>query len=500
MLRALPREDRRTRWTFLLLPPLLLGALLQAREPALALSWLALHQGVALLLVQIRQQSPFSWLSVILDHPARLLVATFAFIILVGGTLLSLPVSGAPQNALSMLDAFFTAVSACCVTGLSVIDTARDLSGLGQVILLLLIQVGGLGIMTFSTVGVVMLGRRLGVRHEIAVGDLLGPHAGGDLYGIARRVLRITFAAEGAGAVVLTALFWYGGDALPIAAWRAVFTSVAAFCNAGFALQSDSLMGYQQQPLVLHTVALLIIVGGLGTPVIHALPDLFRRKPASLHTSLVVGTTLLLLVVPALLIAVLEWSNTLGGLSIFDKLNNAWFQSVTPRTAGFYSIDYTILRPATVTLTLVLMFIGGSPFSTAGGVKTTTIALLILAVVAALQGRPEATAFKRRISHESIYKAAAIMTVVTTMALLGFGALQITQDMPFDMALFEVTSALGTVGLSTGGTARLDGVGKLIIMTCMFAGRVGPLTLFLLLVERRRQPSWVRPEERVAVG
>jgi len=354
--------------------------------------------------------------------------------------------------------------------------------------------------MTFSTAGVLLLGRRLGMRHELAVGGILTDENSGDLYVVARRILLTTFAIEGAGALVLALLFFIDGDSVGMALWRGTFTAISAFCNAGFALQSDNMITYQRHPLVLHTVALLIIAGGLGTPVIHAIPQLWRGKRVSIQSKLVLVTTLVLLVVPTFLIAVLEWNHSLQGLGPLDKIHNAWFQTVVPRTAGFNSVDYVVIRPETLSLTLILMFIGGSPFSTAGGVKTTTIALIAAAVYAAVRGRSEAIAFNRTISHESIYKSIAIMSMGSLFVIFGFGAIQLTQSIPYEMGLFEVVSALGTVGLSVGGTARLDEIGKIVIMVCMFAGRVGPLTLFLLLSERRREPKWQYPEEKVTVG
>ena len=500
--RTLPLESARTRWIFLVLPPILIVSASFGHRPVWAFTWLALHQMVVLVLLQVRRsESAGGMLSQLIDHPARLLVSTFLVICIGGGLALALPPAANVRGAVVPIDALFTSVSATCVTELVVLDTAKDFSVFGQVVILGLIQVGGLGMMTFSTAGVLLLGRRLGMRHELAVGGILtDENSGGDLYVVARRILVTTFAIEGIGALILAGLFVWGGDSIGMALWRGVFTSISAFCNAGFGLQTDNMIPYQRQPFVLHTVALLIILGGLGTPVIHAVPQIWRGKRVSLQAKLVLVTTLVLLVVPAILIAVFEWNHTLANLGVMDRLHNAWFQSVVPRTAGFNSIDYTVIRPETITLTLILMFIGGSPFSTAGGVKTTTIALIAAAVYSAVRGRSAATAFGRTISHESIYKSIAIMSMGTLFVILGFGAIQLTQGLPYESGLFEVVSALGTVGLSIGATPRLDEVGKIVIMVCMFAGRVGPLTLFLLLSERRREPKWAYPEEKVTVG
>lgn len=448
-----------------------------------------------------RAASGGAWWTALTEHPARFLVASFAWLGLVGGVGLALPMS-AGSGEISLLDGLFTAVSATCVTGLAVLDTPTALSFAGQVWLVLLIQVGGLGISTFSTAAARLLGQRLALRHEGSMGDLLGVDSRGEIYGAARQVLAVTLALEAAGAALLSLAFLRQGDAPLDALWRGIFTSISAFCNAGFALQSDSLIPYQSDPLVLHTTGLLIATGGLGTVVLLCLPALLRGRPVSLHVKVAASATAALLLVPAVLIAAFEWNNpdTLGPMGLFDRLNNAWFQSVTLRTAGFNSLDLAAARPATLVLMMLCMFIGGSPGSMAGGVKTTTAVVLLLAVGAVLRGRPEATAFGRLIPHGVVYRAAAIVTLGLGAALCAVTALLLTQDMPLDMAFFEVISALGTVGLSIGGTARVDEVGKIILMICMFAGRVGPLSLFLLLVDEQAAPPWRRPEEPLPVG
>lgn len=496
------RTPPRERWTYAPFVPLLTIALARSPSPDQAFSWLAVNQLVALVLLGVRRQAGSSLWSGIVEHPARLLVTTFAGIAIAGGIVLSLPICAAHGNV-TVIDAFFTSVSATCVTGLHVLDTPQDLTFFGQLVILVLIQIGGLGIMTFSAGGVLLLGQRFGMRQETALRDILADSSDGegDLYVAARNILAATAVIEGIGALVLAGLFRWTGDTWAMAAWRGVFTAIAAFCNAGFALQSDNMISYQREPVVLLVVASLIVLGGLGTPALVALRRLQRRNLLPLQSKLVYVVTLALLVVPTIAIAVLEWDHTFHGLSVVDRISNALFTAITPRTAGLSSIDYTAVHPATATITMLLMFIGGSPFSTAGGVKTTTIALVALAVIATIRGRSEVTAFGRTVSSESIYKAMAIMTMGSLSAFLGVVAIQLTQDnISFEAGLFEVVSALGTVGLSIGATEELDTIGKIIIMVCMFSGRVGPITLFLLLTERRREPKWVLPEEKVAVG
>ena len=460
---------------------------------------LAILVATALARSRSRVSSTFDVLEMLLTSPASLLVSSFAGIALLGTALLLLPTSSALATPIAFVDAAFTAVSATCVTGLIVLDTPNAFSPLGQGVLLLLIQVGGLGIMTFAAAAAVYLGRRLAIRQELLALELLGAHeAKLDLQSVLRAVLRVTFVSEGLGALALTGLFLFEGDSLGRAAWRGLFTSISAFCNAGFALQSDSLVPYAESPGVLLVLSLLIIAGGLGPLVILALPKLGDRRVA-LHVRLVLVVTAVLLLVPAGMYLALEWSNTLAELPLADKLVNAWFQSVTLRTAGFNSVDLAAVQPATWTLMILCMFVGGSPGSTAGGVKTTTIAVLILAVVSAVRGHREAAVFGRRIPHRTVYEAVAITTVGVLSAVGVLWALQLTQSIPLQESLFEVVSALGTVGLTVGATPKLDDVGKVIVLLAMFAGRVGPLTLFVFLVGQQR-PARRYPFESVQVG
>jgi trk system potassium uptake protein TrkH len=328
----------------------------------------------------------------------------------------------------------------------------------------------------------------------------MGERDRGDLFNALRRLLALTFGAEAAGAVLLAVLFMTEGDTLLQALWRGLFTAVSAFCNAGFALQTDNLVPYQKNGFILHIVAALIIVGGLSPAVVLAIPRLLRRKAVPMQAKLVLTATAVFLAGGALAIAIVEWHNTLGDLSLLSRLNNAWLQSATLRTAGFNSVDIAAMEPAALSLMMLFMFIGGSPGGTAGGIKTTTAMVLLLTVLGSIRGRWEASAFGRRIPHQTVYKAAVITTIGLLSALGGYIALQLTQALPSDMALFEIVSAFGTVGLSTGGTALLDGVGKVIIMTAMFMGRVGSLTLFIFLAGRSTSALWSLPEEEIDVG
>ena len=444
------------------------------------------------------------WWDPITGHPERMVVVTFGAISVIGAFLLVLPLSANVGRNVAAVDALFTAVSAACVTGLVVLDTGSVFSGFGQLVIVLLIQIGGLGIMTFSTAGLKLLGGKMSLRHESAAADLLSLGDRGQLFALARTVLIFTAITEAIGVALLLPAFMAAGEDLAGALWRAVFTSISAFCNAGFTLSSDSLVPYREQPLILHVIGVLIILGGLSPVAALAIPALLakkRPKPIAVQIKIVVVTTAVLLVSGFVLFLAMEWSSSLASLSWPDRLHNAWFQSVTVRTVGFNSITLTEMRSATVAFMILWMFIGASPGGTGGGIKTTTLAVLVLVVIAAVRHQTRLVVFSRRIPERTIYKAAAIMTVAAAGVFLGLLAMQLTQDMPDSLALFEVVSALSTTGLSLGATNLLDGVGKGIIITSMFVGRVGSLTFFMFLSKRADSTSGVgRPEEDVAVG
>ncbi|WP_428263040.1 potassium transporter TrkG [Haliangium sp.] len=443
-----------------------------------------------------------SWWEPLLGHPERLFVGTFAALCLLGTLLLALPQSAASGESIGFEDAIFTATSAVCVTGLAVLDTPVDFSPLGQFLILLLIQVGGLGIMTFSTAALWALGKRMSLLHEGAVASLISTQDRGRLFATTKRILQLTVITEGVGALVLAVAFIGAGDSVGQGLWRGLFTSISAFCNAGFSLQSDSLIPYQHSPLILHVIGVLIIVGGLSPLAVFAVPAIVRRsaQPISAQARLALAASAVLLVAGFLLFLSFEWNASLAGMSVTDRLHNAWFQSVTLRTAGFNSVDLTIIRPATLTLTLPWMFIGGSPGGTAGGVKTTTIAVLLLSVVRAIRGQWTLEVFGKRVPERTLTKAAVTVAVAVTTGVIALLAIQLTQRMSARLAVFEVVSALGTVGLTIGGTAELDGLGKALISVCMFVGRVGGVTLLMFLSNRRAPAPMGRPEEEIDVG
>jgi trk system potassium uptake protein len=439
-----------------------------------------------------------------LDHPARLVSVVFLAGVLVGTTLLSLPVSTSAAGRASLGDAAFTATSAITVTGLAINDTAATWSAFGEWVILLLIQVGGFGIMSLASLVLLGFSHRLRLRHRMVAQVETGVLTLGEVRGVLRQVLTLSLVVEAAVAVVLTARFWFGYGEDPLrAVWLGLFHAVSAFNNAGFGLRPDSLVQYNEDPIILLTVAVTIILGGLGVPVVVEL----RRSPWrwstwSLHTRLVVVTTAILIVGPWLFICAVEWTNpaTLGGLGSEHKLLNALFQSITCRTAGFNSVDIAGLNETTRTVMSALMFVGAAPVSTGGGIKVTTFALLAFVILSEIRGDRDVVVFDRRAPAEAQRQALAIALIgvgavgVGTLILLALG------DWGLGPALFEVTSALGTVGLSTGITPLIPGTGRILLGVLMFAGRVGPLTLGAALAGRRREARFRYPQERPLVG
>lgn len=423
------------------------------------------------------------WWRLLLGHPARVLLSTFLGLCGMGTLSLLLP-GVTTGGRIDFVNAAFTSVSAVCVTGLTVLDTARDFSVFGQALILLLIQLGGLGIMSITTVGLYALGKRLSLSQERLMTSMTDTDHH-DLVASLVTILRFTFLVEGLGGFLLSGLFYSVGDSVSTALWRGFFTAVSAFCNAGFALQSTNLMPYQHNSLILHVVAFLIIAGGLAPATSLLVPRWIagRTVPVGVRLSLV--TTGILLLGGTFAILAFEWNGILAGLSVTDKLHNAWFQSVTLRTAGFNSVDLVSVVNPTCLIMICLMFIGGSPGGTAGGVKTTTIAILVMTFWASVTGRSEVIVQNRRIPPATINRAVTIVSSGALIWLVIVLMLEATQQIPARDILFEVTSALATVGLTIGATSQLDEMGKLLVMLAMFVGRIGPMTLFMLLSEER---------------
>ena len=429
----------------------------------------------------------------------------------VGGVLLSLPLAEAPGRHISVIDAFFTSVSAVCVTGLITVDTPVDLSVFGQVVVMLLIQAGGLGYMTLSTVFAAALGRSVTLQERITLQEALNAQDMEGLVRFAGTVLKLTLAFELTGAVIL-ALWWTPTLGFGTAAWFGLFHAVSAFNNAGFALWSNNLIPWRGDVVVNGVITGLIIAGGLG---FFVWAELLRgrvkqRVTLSVHTRLVLLATALLLVGGTVLLLALEWNNTatLAGLPLGEKVLAAWFQSVTTRTAGFNTIDIGAMTAPSLFVMMGLMFIGASPGSTGGGVKTSTFAITLAALWSTVRGEDDTVVFKRRLAPELVAKAFFVSLIAfVTMNSVAW-VLLLTEGRDLLKTLFETTSAFGTVGLSMGENgaavslaAFFSPVGKLLVMLMMFVGRLGPLTLAIAVARRGAAQAKLRyPEGKILVG
>lgn len=441
-------------------------------------------------------------------QPSQVLVLGFAGAIMIGTGLLSLSAAAAPGTRISLIDAFFTATSAVCVTGLTVLDTRTAWSPFGQTVIMLLMQVGGLGIMTMSTLIALLRGKRITLSERLVIQSALGTIELAGVVRLTKAILLTTLALEGVGALILT--FRFAADYPPLRAlYLGVFHSISAFNNAGFDLFSTSVVGYNRDPFVLLTMAGLIIVGGIGFTVsmdlLRFARDRRKGRPShlSLHTKLVLTLTAVLLTLGTTLVLLWEYNNpnTLGPLSPAAKVLNAFFMGTVPRTAGFNSVPMAGLREVTLFFLIMLMFVGASPGGTGGGVKTTTFGIVAMSVLSTIRGREEVEVFGRRLTREARERSLALIAIALFLITAIILILDVTEGAPILPVMFETVSAFGTVGLSMGLTSDLTAFGKLIIALTMFAGRVGPLTLVLALARARAAQRPVRfPEERIMVG
>jgi trk system potassium uptake protein TrkH len=433
------------------------------------------------------------------------LVAGFTGLIAIGTVLLALPVSTASGQPTPLLDALFTATSAVCVTGLVVVDTATYWSGFGQLVILLLVQIGGFGFMTSSTLLLLLVvRRRTRLRDRVLVQESIGSGELGNVTGFVKRIALFTLLAEGIGAVVLTLSYATSGDDGLSPLWFGVFHSISAFNNAGFDVTGGfrSLTGFADDYVVLTTIGLLIIFGGLGYAIVEDVVRNRSWKRLALETKMVVLTTIALIGVGALLVGALEWNNaaTLGGMPDGQKILNATFKSVTSRTAGFNAIDNAALVTPAAMVVMALMFIGGASGSTAGGIKVTTFSVLLIAIVSTAIGRPSAEAFGRRIPHLVVYRALAVALLAIAFVFLASLALATVTSLSLLDVAFETVSAFATVGLSRNVTPGLPDEAQLILMIAMFIGRIGPLTVVLALTARSRPVAYRHAVESVRIG
>ena len=445
-------------------------------------------------------------------RPQGILVAAFLAAILVGTLLLWLPAASASGTPVPLDVAFFTATSATCVTGLSVVDIGSVFSTFGQVVILSLIQIGGVGIMTVGTFLLIMLGRRLSVRSESVLATSIGEEQSTGLLTLLKHTITFALVIEGLGTAVLAWRHWTTG----CPPWRAIglggFHAVSAFCNAGFSPLPDSLISLRHDGVYLATIILLITLGGIGFLVLHNVTqfrfwmrDRLRRGRVTAHSRMVLQTSLGLVLLGMLLFGAMEWSRAFAGLTVREKFLGTLFHSVSSRTAGFNAVPMGDFSEPSRVLTMALMFIGGSPGSTAGGIKTTTFLVLVLTIIAMIRGSP-ATRYGVRAIPETIVRESIVIFLlgiglVTTI----FTLLLLTENPPTGgnaalPLLFETVSAFGTAGLSLDVTPQLSLAGRLLIVLAMFIGRLGPLTMVLIVGTADRSDHIHFPEEEVVVG
>lgn len=442
------------------------------------------------------------------QHAESILTLGFLALILLGTVLLALPIAAKSGQSIGLFDSLFTSTSAVCVTGLVIVDTGTTFSLFGQIVLIVLIQVGGLGFMVFATMLMVMLGRRISIRGRMLIRESMNTSSLSDLGSLTMLYLLLSLTIELVGAVTLCFRFvplygWKHGT------WMALFHSVSAFCNAGFDLFGNyaSLTAFSGDPLVLLTVASLIILGGLGFSVI--LETARNRqgfRNLSLHTRIVLMTTLVLLLAGTVFYWIVERTNaeTLAGCSEGEKILNAFFQSVTMRTAGFNSFDLSGFRDGSKLFSSLLMIIGASPASTGGGIKTTTIATLTLLMLSVVRGESEVNVARRRLSDDISRRALTVSVLFLTTLLTGTLIISLIENgrFPLEDILFEASSAMGTVGVSAIGTPNLSSASRAVLLPMMFLGRVGPLTLAVAVAKRqgRIRTASKYPEEKIMIG
>ena len=438
--------------------------------------------------------------------PAQIVILSFSGIILIGTLLLALPISVVEGKDITLIDAFFTATSATCVTGLSTLSLIDNFSFIGQVIALLLIQIGGLGFMTLSSSMTILLGKSLAVKNQVMMQDLLDISSFEDLVAMIVDIIKYTLVIELFGAIILTIGFSLEGYEFGQSLFYGIFHSISAFCNAGFALFNNSLENFSTNPLIHGTISTLIVLGGLGFIVLKELESIIFRKRKivnlSVHSKIVFATNFALIVLVAVYIFFSEYIHALNGMGLFEQVQVSLFQSITTRTAGFNTIALNDLHPHTLYLFALIMFIGASPGSTGGGIKTTTFAILFQSVKATLRGKDRVEFFDRTVPNIVVVRATAI--IVISLMIVSFFILlmmRIETEHGFLSIFFEVVSAFSTVGLSLGVTPYLTAAGKLSLIALMFIGRVGPLTLALAIGQKRQVEGKIEyPDGRVLIG
>lgn len=437
-------------------------------------------------------------------NSVQILALSFFVVILIGSIILSLPISSESGEHTNFIDAFFTATTSVCVTGLVTVDTGTHWNYFGKTVIMILIEIGGLGFMTFTTFIAVLLGKKITLKERLLMQEAVNAFNFQGIVKLVKYILGFTFGVQFLGALILSTQFIpeYG---LKKGIYYGVFHSVSAFCNAGIDIIGNfkSVVDYKDNPVVLLAISFLIIIGGLGFTVWTELFNLKSLKKLSTHSKVVILITACLLVVGAILMFIFEFNNpkTMGDFSIGEKILNSWFAATSPRTAGFNSVSTADMTAAGEFLTIILMFIGGSPGSTAGGIKTTTFGILVLTFICIIRGREDTEVFGKRFSKDLVYKAFAIFFIGLTIIVVGTMILSITEpSAAFDYILYEITSAFGTVGLTMGLTPSLSWMGKIVIIIIMYIGRVGPMTIALALASGKAKRAIKYPEDKILIG
>ena len=441
----------------------------------------------------------------------QIILFSFLVTIIIGSGLLALPISSKSEEPVPYIDALFTATTATCVTGLVTLPTISTWSVFGQIVILLLIQIGGLGIITIMSGLMLLLNRKMGIGDRLLIQDAFNLNTMSGLAKFVKNVLFGTLIIEGVGAALYMLVFVPDFGAKGI--WISLFNAVSAFCNAGIdIIAENSLCNYATNPLINIVTSVLIVLGGLGyivwwdvLRVIRSRSSKNRRifRHLTLHSKIAITVTAGLILFGAILIFVFEYTNplTIGKMSLFDKIQVSFFQSVTTRTAGFASIPQENLTNASATISIILMLIGGSPVGTAGGMKTVTVAVLVCSAFATIRNRKSATLFGRRISEEAVKKAVAVAVAFITICLVSTILLMATSSASFIDVVYETVSATATVGLSRNLTGTLDTLGKLIITVTMYLGRVGPISLAVALGSKNESQNVIsEPTEDISIG
>lgn len=438
--------------------------------------------------------------------PAQIIILSFSVIIFTGTLLLALPISAAEGKDIAFIDAFFIATSATCVTGLSTISLADNFSFVGQMIVLVLLQIGGLGYMTLHSSMMILLGKSMAVKNQVMMQDLLDISSMSDLIAMIVDIVKYTIVIEIIGALILAVAFTFEGYEFGQALYYGFFHAISAFCNAGFALFNNSMETFAYNPVISNTIAVLIILGGLGFIVLKELELVIRGKKKlvnlTVHTKVVFVTSFSLLALVMVYIFFSEYLHSLKDMSFWQQLQISFFQSVTTRTAGFNTLSLSALYPHTLYMIILVMFIGANPGSTGGGIKTTTFAILFQSVRATLKGKDRVEFFDRTLPNFYVVRAISII-VISLMICSGFILLmmRLETEHSFLSIFFEVVSAFATVGLSLGITPYLTVAGKAAIIALMFIGRIGPLTMALAIGQKKQDSgNFKYPNGRIMIG